>query len=122
MERDEQKALVRWMSYHPVIREFFCKNNNEGKRTPLQTHRLKLEGLRPHVSDIFIYYPNEKYHGLWLEVKRNKKYTTSERKTPTWIGQEAFQEAVRSVGFAAHFCYGWEDGKGVIERYLSGCD
>lgn len=101
-----------------MLRDFFCKNDNEGKRTPAQGWNLKLMGLRPGVSDIFIYYPHGAYHGLWLEVKRNMKYPPSARATPTWIAQEKFQEIVKSVGFAAHFCYGWEDGKRIVDNYL----
>jgi hypothetical protein len=117
-ENQEQKALVTWLSYHPIVRDFFCKNNNEGKRTVAQGHNLKLMGLRPGVSDLFIYYPTTTYHGLFLEVKRNKKYTKSERLTDTWIAQEKFIETVKSVGYQGHWCYGWEDGKKIIEAYL----
>jgi len=78
-------------------------------------------GLRPGASDLFIYYPNKSKTkaGLWLEVKRNKKYTPSERKTETWIAQEKFIETVKTVGFEGKFCYGWIDGKEIIEAYLS---
>lgn len=117
-EDQEQRALVKWLSYHPIVRDFFCKNNNEGKRSDIQGRNLKLMGLRPGVSDLFIYYPTKTYHGLWLEIKRNKKYTPSEKKTPTWIAQEKFIELVKSVGYQAHICYGWEEGKRVIEDYL----
>ncbi len=109
---------MTWLSYHPIVRDFFCKNNNEGKRTVAQGHNLKLMGLRPGVSDLFIYYPTTTYHGLFLEVKRNKKYTKSERLTDTWIAQEKFIETVKSVGYQGHWCYGWEDGKKIIEAYL----
>jgi hypothetical protein len=117
-EEQEQKALVKWLSYHPTVREFFCKNTNEGKRTPRQGHTLKLLGLRPGVSDLFIYYPTKTYHGLWLEVKRNKKYTPSEMKTPTWIAQVEFIKTVKSIGYAGEFCYGWNEGSKIIESYL----
>lgn len=75
-------------------------------------------GLRPGVSDLFIYYPNKISHGLWLEVKKNKKYTNSERNTPSWIAQEIFHEQVKRVGFSAEFCFGWVHGKEIIENYL----
>ena len=117
-ENQEQRALVQWLSYHPIVRDFFHKTNNEGKRTEAQGHNLKLMGLRPGVSDLFIYWPTKTHPGLWLEVKRNKKYSKSERSTPTWIAQEKFIEQVKSVGFAAEFCYGWIDGKRIIESYL----
>lgn len=118
-EMQEQMALVKWMNCHPIVRDYFCKNNNEGKRTPRQGYLLKLLGLRVGLHDLLIYYPTKTHPGLWLEVKRNKKYTKSERSTPTWIAQEQFQERVKHVGYAAHFCYGWIDGKNIIEQYLA---
>lgn len=117
-ENQEQRALVKWLSYHPIVRKFFCKNNNEGQRTALQGRNLQLMGLRSGVSDLFIYYPTKTYHGLWLEVKRNKIYTPSERRTETWLAQEEFLKIVKSVGYEGKMCYGFEDGKKIIESYL----
>lgn len=117
-EYQEQVALVQWMSYHPIVRDYFCKNTNEGKRTPLQGRQLKQLGLRPGVSDLFIYYPTKTFHGLWLEVKRNKRYSPSERRTDTWKAQQLFLETVKNVGFAGETCYGFEDGKRIVETYL----
>ncbi len=117
-ENQEQRSLVNWLIYHPIVRDYFCKNNNEGKRSDIQGRNLKLMGLRPGVSDLLIYYPTRSYHGLFLEVKRDKKYTPSERVTETWIAQEKFLDAVKKVGYAGEFCYGWVDGKKIIENYL----
>jgi len=117
-EYQEQNALVKWLNFHPTVRDFFCKNNNEGKRSAIQGYNLKLNGLRPGVSDLFIYYPANGFHGLWLEVKRNKIYTKSEMSTLTWMAQEEFMRNVRSVGYAASFCFGWENGKNIVENYL----
>jgi hypothetical protein len=119
-EKQEQRALVKWLSLHPQLKDYYCKNNNEGKRTPQQTHNLKLEGLRPGVSDLFIPYPSRtgKYPGLWLEVKRNMHYPPSAKKTTTWLQQIEWIERMKSVGFAGEFCYGWEAGKKIIETYL----
>lgn len=117
-ENQEQRALVKWLSLHPILNKFYCKNNNEGKRTDVQGWNLKLMGLRPGVSDLLIYYPTKIYHGLWLEVKRDRNYTPSERATDTWIAQMEFIDNVKSVGYSGHFCYGWIDGKRIIESYL----
>jgi len=80
---------------------------------------MKLEGLRPGVSDILIYYPVGALHGLWLEIKRNKKYTASERNTHTWLAQEKFHENVKSVGYEAVFCYGFDDSRRIVADYLN---
>lgn len=116
----EQRALVKWLSIHPVLRDFFCKNNNEGKRTDIQTAHLKLEGLRPGVSDLFIAYPSKtkKYAGLWLEVKRNMVYPPSAKKSITWINQQIWIDRMKTVGYHGDFCYGWEHGVKIIEEYL----
>jgi len=117
-ERAEQMALVKWMSYHPIIKDLFCKNDNEGKRTPLQGLNSKRMGLKRGVPDLFIYFPTKLHHGLWIEVKCAKKYSPSQMQTATWIAQQAFIDTVRSFGYAAEFCYGWIDGKRIIEEYL----
>ncbi len=118
-ERVEQRALVRWIRYQPKIRDFVVKLDNEGKRTLIQGHQIKLMGLCPGASDLFIAYPTKRYHGLWIEVKRNKKYCKSEMERTSWISQLKFLALMRSVGFAAHMAYGWEHGVEIIETYLS---
>ena len=51
-------------------------------------------------------------------MKRKKTYTRLQRLTETWIAQEKFQEIVKSVGFEAVTCYGFEDAIKIIESYL----
>jgi hypothetical protein len=75
-------------------------------------------GLRSGVSDLFVAFPTGLYSGLFLELKRNKRYTPSEMKTPSWIAQQIFIDDMKSVGYEAKFCYGCEDGIRIIESYL----
>lgn len=87
----------------------------------MQTWNLKLMGLRPGVSDLFIPYPSKsgKYSGLWLEIKRAMKYPPSAKKTNSWVQQEIWIERMKTVGFDGHFCFGWVNGKEIIETYLN---
>lgn len=119
-ENQEQRALVKWLSYHPIVRDYFCKNNNEGKRSEAQGWNLKLMGLRPGVSDLFLAYPSKskKYAGLWLEVKKNMKYPPSAKKNKTWVQQQEWIDLMKGVGYHGDFCYGWEHGVRIIEEYL----
>ena len=119
-ENQGQRALVKWLSLHPILKDFFYKNNNEGKRTEAQTWNLKLMGLRPGVSDLFIPYPSQsgKFAGLWLEVKRNMSYPPSARKADSWVLQEVWIERMKKVGYHGDFCYGWQHGVKIIEEYL----
>jgi hypothetical protein len=118
LEWEEQDNLVKWLSLHPILKDFYCKNHNEGKRSAKDGAFLVRQGLRAGVSDLFIYYPKNQYHGLWLEMKRNKSYTLSARLSESWIAQETFMDIVTSVGFDAHFCFGWEHAVKIIENYL----
>lgn len=117
-ERQEQRFLVQWLSIHAKLKHYYCKIDNEGKRTKSQGYNAKLQGLRSGVSDIFIYYPTSTYHGLWLEMKRNKRYTPSERSTLTWKSQEEFIEIVKNIGYAGYFCFGWTNAVEIINNYL----
>lgn len=118
-ESQEQQALVKWLNFHPKLKDHFLHIPNEGLRSKQTGSRLKREGMRAGVLDFLIYYPTTHYHGLWLEMKRAKRYSDSERKTPSWLAQLKFAEQVENVGYKAFFCYGWEDAKRVIEDYLS---
>jgi hypothetical protein len=118
-ERTEQLALVKWLSLHAKLKDYFFKIDNEGKRTEKQGFMAKMLGLKPGVSDLFIFYPTKTYHGLFLEMKRNKVYSKSERATPSWIAQESFLDNVKMVGYQGHFCYGWVEGKRIVEEYLT---
>lgn len=117
-ENQEQKAIVKWLRLHPVLKNSFCKIDNEGKRSVIAGYQSKMMGLRPGVSDLFIYYPTSRYHGLWLEVKRNMKYSKSYAQKKTVCQQREFIEHVRSLGYKAEFCFGFDHAKQIIEDYL----
>ena len=121
-EAQEQRALVRWIRFQPEIIEDIIKLNNEGKRTEAQGFNLKMLGMCVGASDLFLAYPAHGKCGLWIEMKKNKKYTKCDRETSTWIAQEKFIERRRARGYAAHMVFGWEHGKNVIEAYLEGRD
>lgn len=117
-ENQEQRALVKWIRMQRIYGDLLIKLNNEGKRTVQQGYHLKLMGMLPGASDLFLAYPTTQHHGLWLEVKQNRRYTPSEMAKPSWLAQQRFLNRMVSVGFSGHFCYGWEHGKRLIESYL----
>lgn len=117
-ENQEQRQLVKWIRDRADISPFVIKITNEGRMTVGQRCNLILMGLCPGASDLFIAVPNVKYHGLWIEMKRNKRYSASEMATESWISQEDFQKRVRFHGYAAFFCYGFDHAKKVIESYF----
>ena len=119
-EAQEQVAAIQWISLkHPELIPFVIKIHNEGARSPYQAMWLKRLGLRPGASDIFLSYPTERHHGFFVEMKQNRKYSDSEMSTNTWKNQRQFIALMKSVGFEAKFCFGWEECAKAIEEYLS---
>ena len=117
-ESQEQKALINWLDLHPILKNYYFKIPNEGKRSEIFGWTLKREGLKQGVSDLFIFYPTKSFHGLFLEMKRNRIYTNSEKKNKTWTAQQDFLERAQKVGYAGEFCFGWEHAVKFIEDYL----
>lgn len=118
-ENQEQRALVKWIKMQRHLCDFIIKLNNEGARTCAQGWNLKLMGMCVGASDLFLAVPTVRHCGLWLEVKQNRIYTLSERARPSWVAQEIFIRMMKTVGYDGHFCYGFENGKEIIENYLT---
>lgn len=119
-EAAEQRALVSWIRTQPKIAPYIIKLNNEGQRTRAQGFNLKMLGMQPGASDLFLAYPVKPYYGLWIEIKRNRSYSPSEMRSSSWEAQVAFLGHMKSVGYAGKICYGFEHGKRIIESYLNG--
>lgn len=115
----EQADIYQWTQTQEVLRGFVMKFDNEGRRSVAQAAVAKRMGLLAGVSDLFVARPSGRFCGLWLEVKQAREYTPSERRSETWKRQEAFQERMRSAGFAARFAFGAEDGIKIIRSYVN---
>lgn len=78
---------------------------NGGGRTKREGGRLKAEGVRPGVSDIFCSVARHTYeghlrHGLYIEMK--SLIGNASREQDEWIRES------RAQGYAAHVCRGHE--------------
>lgn len=76
--------------------------------------RLRDAGcIRVGYPDLFLPVPKGGYHGLFVELKRNKKANVRE-KQEWWIDQ------LNGQGYYATFARGEIEAKNVILRYLNG--
>lgn len=113
-EHDEQTLLFMWASYHPILSKYLLAIPNGGQRDVRVARKLKAEGVKRGVSDIFLAYPVEPYHGCWIEMKRckpQKSYLTIDQKI--WLNQ------MKNLGYQAQCAYGYEEAKGIILDYLT---
>lgn len=117
-ESQEQKALVRWfnLQYPKMAGLLFAIPNGshlagDAVTRAKKMHRMKAEGLRPGVSDLFLMIPRKGAHGMWIEMKADKGVTSQ--------AQNAFQLDAKEQGYAAITCHGFDMARGAIEEYLS---
>lgn len=110
-EHDEQVALFEWAATVPELQWMFAIPNG-GARHIAVAGKLKAEGVKRGVSDIFLPLARGGYHGLFIEMKSDKGNTTPE--------QANFILAMRDAGYAAIICHGFEQAKWSIGLYLAG--
>ena len=126
-EDAEQEIVFQWASYHKELRWMHSVPNGaflggDGSRRAMQMARLKAQGLRNGVSDIFLPRPTESseglsdtgYHGLYIEMKRRKVDGPS-RVTKD---QRDFQEYASEQGYKCVVCYGADEAITAIKEYL----
>lgn len=109
-EHGEQKALIEWATLHqskyPDLRYLFAIPNQGAGRNK----RLQLEGCKPGVPDLCLPVGRGRYHGLFIELKREGGRASFEQLQ--WI------EALRALGYSALICIGWEQARDMIVEYL----
>lgn len=110
-EYDTQKKLFEWASGIPECKFMYCSSlpiNLAFK----ERIRISKAGGVAGVPDICLPYPNEKYHGLYIELK-NK----SGKSGPTQK-QRDFIKYLNSMKYKAIVCYGLEEAQIAILDYL----
>lgn len=112
-EEDEQQALFQWVEWvsgkHPELEMLFHIPNG-GKRNKLEAIRLKREGVRAGVPDLFLPVARGGYHGLFIELKAGKGVASLMQRE--WIAR------LEKQGYRAQIAVGWEEAAKVIMEYL----
>ena len=118
----EQEAIFKWRDAstftYPGIGLMFAIPNGaylqgSGWQRARQWEKLRKQGARPGVSDIFLPYPAGGYSGLWIELKAPKPHRSKVTEE-----QWAWLDAMNKVGYKAKVCYGAEEAIETIKRYM----
>ena len=116
-EHDEQVALFRWAGYvaaeYPQLRWMFAIPNG-GQRHIAVAARLKAEGVKAGVLDIFSPCPRPGYAGCWVEMKAAKGRLTPEQRE--WMAH------LQGVGYMTTVAHSWTDAASFILLYLGADD
>lgn len=113
-EHGEQTALFCWaqqnLDHYPELALMFAIPNG-GERTKSGSGRLKAEGVKPGVPDIFLPVARGKYHGLFIEMKKRGVFSVSQEQRD-WAIQLAEQH------YRVVLAIGWLNAKMLIEKYF----
>lgn len=127
-EHTEQVLLFRWAKFAENDRripqivingeimsvlEFLHAIPNGGYRNKTTAAKLKAEGVKPGVPDINLPYPVGKYHGLYIEMKRESGGRASS-------DQKKFIAYLQSQNYAACVCKGFEEAQKALLDYITG--
>lgn len=114
-EAQEQTALFQWAGMMtgkwPELR-ILHHIPNGGSRNAIEAARLKAQGVKPGVPDIFLPCAKKGFYGLYIELKRQKGGRVSEE-------QKSMIDALRDEGYKVAVCKGWEEAKNVITEYMN---
>jgi len=113
-EHNEQVALFNWArcaeEQHPELAVLFAVPNG-GARNVVTGQRLKQEGVKRGVPDVWLPVARCGYHGLVIELKAGKGRPTREQ--VRWL------KDLEAQGWLALVCVGAEAARCVISSYLS---
>ena len=114
-ESDHQIALFVWaklmQAQHPELSLLHAIGNG-GKRNLIEAVRMKREGVKAGVSDVFLPVARGKFHGLYIELKVKGGKLSDDQKW--WLSETTKQ------GYHSVVCVGWVEASEVIKRYLEG--
>lgn len=85
---------------------------NGGGRSKREAGRLKAEGVRKGVPDIFCAMPRGSFHGLWIEMKASTGRVSDEQST--WLAES------RQLGYAAAVCWSADQAMDLWRTYNDG--
>lgn len=83
---------------------------NGGGRSRAEAGRLKAEGVKRGVSDLFVAFPVAPQHGLYIEMKAQGGKVSDEQSK--WIQRS------RELGYAAHVCWTADEAFSIWRAYV----
>lgn len=92
------------------VASFLFAVPNGGRRNIREAGRLKAEGVKAGVWDLFLPLARRGRHGLWLELKSPTGSMSAE--------QRHWGARMEAAGYEAAVCRSFEQARAAIEAYL----
>jgi hypothetical protein len=118
-EHQHQVSVIQWfgMQYPKLLKNIFAIPNGahlagDARIRAIKMKKLKDEGFKTGVSDLFLMKPMGQYMGMFIEMKSLDGKLQAD--------QEEFLNLATSEGYYAVACYGFLEAKDAITFYLQG--
>lgn len=122
-EHQHQSAFVEWASITrlpewlqtnevTMIGDVLHAIPNGGHRSKTQGAKLKAEGAKAGVWDMFLPIPSGPWHGLWIEFKSSTGRVEPE--------QRKWERKMQSLGFNTMVCFSVDSAIAGMKLYLDG--
>lgn len=115
-EGDEQAQLIKlFRAQFPAVGLLLIHIPNGGSRkNAFEGWRLKEQGVRAGVSDLFLPVARGGFFGLWIEFK-----AAPPNDAAVSDSQEAWVKEMQGQGYAAHICLGIDAALRVLVDYMA---
>ena len=116
-EHDEQVALMDWINLYkremPSLALIFAIPNQggQGKGAIIRGQKMKREGLKKGVPDLFLPVAKGEYHGLFIEMKSETGRLGDE--------QHDYLNYLTKQGYLCGVCRSFEEAQALIMDYLN---
>lgn len=111
-EEKVQIAIVNYLKLQYPKAIFTATMGGQFQKHYSQRMKAKRTGYLKGVSDLLIFEPNDKYFGLFIELKKDKKSYASKE-------QRAFIGGVSDRGYYGVCCKGFDHCKEIIDKYFN---
>ena len=114
-EHDEQVMVIQWFESQyrdiaPLLMAYPSGFVAGGKNKFGLINKMKKEGWRKGVPDLFLALPVGRCGGLWIEMKAEKGRASPE--------QLEYLERLSNAGYEAHLCKGSDAAIQVLSDYM----
>lgn len=111
-ETKVQISSVYWFdAQYPRLSQLLFHIANGGKRNAREAMTFKRMGVRRGIADLFLSIPNDKFHGMYIEMKCLAGKQSVE--------QQKFERSVAALGYKYVVCDTLEKFISAVQQYLS---
>lgn len=116
LEHAEQVNLMQWWSLQcrrfGIPEQLLFAIPNGGQRNIITAKRMKDEGVRAGIPDLFLAVPRGRFHGLFVEMKKTRGGVVSE-------SQKACMQMLSENGYCVMVCHGFMNAQDAVKGYLA---